>query len=93
MQQRITSSLWLGKTFGDEIVIVIEEDTEPREISIPADLRQALQGAPEAEAFFQRLAYTHQKEYVQVVKDPLFYHFHLPVELSTTNCGRTPFAL
>ena len=59
----------IGKTFGDEIEIVIEEDTEPREISIPADLRQALQGDLEAEAFFQQLAYTHQKEYVQWIEE------------------------
>lgn len=55
----------IGKTFGDVVKIVIEEDSEPREIAIPADLRQAFKTNPDAEAFFQQLAYTHQKEYVQ----------------------------
>ncbi len=59
----------IGRTYGDEIEIVIEEDTEPREIGIPTDLRLALQGNPEAEAFFQQLAYTHQKEYVRWIEE------------------------
>jgi hypothetical protein len=57
-----------GKTFGDEIEVSVEEDTEPRIIPVPADLRLALHNQPEAEAFFQALAYTHQKEYVQWIE-------------------------
>lgn len=58
-----------GKSIGDEIEVVIEEDTEPREVTVPPDFKQALAGHPEAEAFFQQLSYTHQKEYVQWIEE------------------------
>ena len=54
----------IGKTIGDEIEITVEEDTEPREVQVPQDLQQALESDPAAQAFFQQLSYTHQKEYV-----------------------------
>ena len=59
----------IGKTFGDEIDIVLEVDTEPRGVVIPDDMRQALEGHPEAAAFFKQLSYTHQKEYVQWIEE------------------------
>lgn len=59
----------IGKTFGDEIEIVLEEDTAPREVTVPQDMRQALAGNPEAEAFFKQLSYTHQKEYVRWIEE------------------------
>ncbi len=58
----------IGKTIGDEIEVEVEEDTEPREIILPQDLRQALESNPEAEAIFKQLAYSHQKEYVQWIE-------------------------
>lgn len=59
----------IGKTFGDEVYIELEEDLDPREVEIPPDLLQALQEAPQAKGFFERLSYTHQKEYVQWVTE------------------------
>lgn len=53
-----------GKTFGDEVTITVEPDTEPREVEIPADLLKELKKDKEAKAFFDKLSYTHQKEYV-----------------------------
>ena len=58
-----------GKTFGDEIEVEIEEDTERREVSIPQDLKQALEDDPEAGDIFSQLSYTHQKEYVQWIEE------------------------
>jgi hypothetical protein len=55
----------IGKTFGDEIEVVVEEDTEPRQVEVPPDLQQALENDPEARAFFAQLSYTHQREYVR----------------------------
>ena len=55
----------IGKTFGDEIEVVVEEDTEPRQVEVPPDLQQALESDPEARAFFAQLSYTHQREYVR----------------------------
>ena len=54
----------IGRTFGDEITIVIEPDTEPRVVEIPMDLENAFRLEKEAQALFQKLSYTHQKEYV-----------------------------
>jgi hypothetical protein len=58
-----------GKTFGDEIEIEIEEDTERREVSIPQDLKKAFENDPEAGDIFSQLSYTHQKEYVQWIEE------------------------
>jgi hypothetical protein len=54
----------VGKTFGDEVKITVEPDTEPRVIEIPKDLLKELKKDKEAKAFFDKLAYTHQREYV-----------------------------
>lgn len=59
----------IGKTYGDEIEVVLEEDTEPREVTVPPDLMQAFEGYPEAWAFFKQLSYTHQKEYVGWIEE------------------------
>jgi hypothetical protein len=59
----------IGKTFGDEIKVNIEPDTEPRVIEIPKDLMKELKKDKEAKAFFDKLSYTHQKEYVRWVEE------------------------
>ena len=59
----------IGKTFGDEIKIIVEEDTEPRVIEVPAELKKAFKTEKEAKAFFEKLAYTHQREYVMWINE------------------------
>ena len=59
----------IGKSFGDEVTITIEPDTEPRLIEIPKDLMKELKKDKEAKAFFDKLSYTHQKEYVRWVEE------------------------
>ena len=59
----------IGKTFGDEITVTVEPDTEPRLIEIPAELKKAFRGEKEAKAFFDKLSYTHQKEYVNWINE------------------------
>lgn len=54
----------IGKTFGDEITVTVEPDTEPRVIEVPKDLMRELKKDKEAKAFFDKLSYTHRKEYV-----------------------------
>ncbi len=54
----------IGKTFGDEISVELEEDLEPRKVEIPPDLQQALDANPNEQAYFNSLAYSHRKEYV-----------------------------
>ena len=59
----------IGKTFGDEVKITVEPDTEPRVIEVPAELKKAFRTEKEAKAFFDRLSYTHQREYVMWINE------------------------
>lgn len=59
----------IGKTFGDEVTISVEPDTEPRQLDVPDDLRKALKKDREANDFFGRLSYTHRKEYVNWITE------------------------
>ena len=54
----------IGKTFGDEVTVTVEQDSEPRQLEIPGDFRGELLKDRKAGAFFTSLSYTHQKEYV-----------------------------
>lgn len=55
----------LGKEPGESIHVVIKEDTEPRVIELPSDFQKALEQVPEAIAVFDKLSYTHKKEYAR----------------------------
>jgi hypothetical protein len=52
---------------GDRLAIVLELDDEPRTVDPPPELDAALAGDPEARAAFDRLSYTHRREYVEWV--------------------------
>jgi hypothetical protein len=54
----------LQKNFGDNILVELERDLEVREITVPEDVQTALNEYPEALAFFEKLSYTHRKEYI-----------------------------
>lgn len=54
-----------GIRLGDRIRVRIEPDLEPREIEVPEDLARALGRNRAASQAFERLSYTHRKEYVQ----------------------------
>lgn len=59
----------IGKTFGDEVTISVEPDTEPRVVEVPAELKKAFKTEKEAKAFFEKLSYTHQREYVTWINE------------------------
>ena len=59
----------IGRSFGDEVEVIFEEDDELRLVSPPPDLEEALKQNPQAETFFRQLSYTHQKEYVRWIED------------------------
>jgi hypothetical protein len=59
----------VGKSFGDKVAVELEEDIEPRQIEFPPDLSSALAADPTAQASFNRLSYTHQKEYVRWIME------------------------
>lgn len=53
-----------GVRLGDRVTVVLEVDAAPRVVTVPADLRKALARSKKAKAAFERLSYTHRKEYV-----------------------------
>lgn len=59
----------IGKTFGDEVKITVEPDTEPRVVEIPAELKKAFKVDKTAKTFFEKLSYTHQREYVMWINE------------------------
>jgi hypothetical protein len=59
----------IGKTFGDEIKITVELDTEPRVIEVPEDLMKALKKEKTARSVFDALSYTHRREYVMWINE------------------------
>ena len=59
----------IGKTFGDEVTITVEPDTVPRVIEVPAELKKAFKTEKEAKAFFEKLSYTHQREYAMWINE------------------------
>ena len=58
----------LGKKAGDTVQVVVKPDDEPRTVDIPDDFATALTAAHLLPAF-ERLAYTHRKEYVVWIND------------------------
>lgn len=54
----------LGKSFGDSVLVELEHDLEKREVLIPEEIQNLLTEYPEAQAFFEKLSYTHRKEYI-----------------------------
>ena len=59
----------IGKTFGDEVEVTLEEDIQPRVVEVPLDFQKALDQAPAAKAAFEKMSYTNRKEYVTAILD------------------------
>jgi uncharacterized protein YdeI (YjbR/CyaY-like superfamily) len=58
-----------GKSFGDEVTITLEPDTEPRVVEVPVELQKAFKSEKDAKANFEKLSFTHQKEYVNWINE------------------------
>ncbi len=56
-----------GVAAGDEVDLELEVDTEPRTVSVPADLAAGLDGDPEARRVFDALNYSNQRRYVDAL--------------------------
>ncbi len=59
----------IGKTFGDDVKITVELDTEERVIEIPEDLLKELKKNKDVKAVFEKLSYTHKREYVMWINE------------------------
>lgn len=58
----------IGKTIGETVQVTLERDAEPRNVAVPGDFQAALEKNPTAKAIFEKLAYTHRKEYVEWIE-------------------------
>jgi hypothetical protein len=58
-----------GAQIGDEVEVALELDQAPREVEVPEALAAALAADPDASATFERLAFTHRKEYARWVAE------------------------
>jgi hypothetical protein len=58
-----------GAEAGDEVDVTVELDTAPREVEVPEALAAALAADPEAKASFDRMAFTHRKEYARWIAE------------------------
>ena len=58
-----------GLDGGETLTIRLDLDTEPREVTPPSDLVQALKAAPPAWERWQSLSYSHQREYAESVEE------------------------
>jgi hypothetical protein len=58
----------LGKDPGDKVNVIVRLDDKPRTIEVANDIKQALINANQLEKF-ERLAFTHRKEYIRWIED------------------------
>jgi bacteriocin resistance YdeI/OmpD-like protein/uncharacterized protein DUF1905 len=58
-----------GVAAGDEVAVDVELDAEPREVALPADFADALDGDPEAKRFFEGLSYSNKRRLVTPIED------------------------
>jgi hypothetical protein len=58
-----------GVQAGDEVEVTVGLDAAPREVEIPGALAAGLAADPQAGASFERMAFTHRKEYARWVAE------------------------
>jgi hypothetical protein len=54
---------------GDQVDVLVELDDAPREVEVPDELAAALSADPDARAAFERMSFTHRKEYAKWVAE------------------------
>jgi hypothetical protein len=58
-----------GVALGDVVEVELDRDEAPREVEVPPELQAALAGDAEARAAFDKLSFTHRREYAQWVAE------------------------
>ena len=53
-----------GAAAGDEVEVQLALDTQPREVSLPSDFKQRLEGVSQARVYFESLSYSNQRRIV-----------------------------
>ncbi len=59
----------LGKNAGDIVHVTVQRDTEERVVELPPELADLFIQNPEAKVRYDKLSYTHRKEYVQWINE------------------------
>ena len=59
----------MGLSAGDQVGVQVVLDDTPREVDVPAELAVALHEDPEAAAAYDKLSFTHRKEYARWVAE------------------------
>lgn len=59
----------VGRTFGDEVKVSVELDVEERVAVLPLELKRAFKSDKEAKTAFEKLSYTHKKEFVTWIEE------------------------
>jgi hypothetical protein len=59
----------IGKKAGDIVEVIMEQDIEPRVVTIPDDFLDELNKNPMAKSNFEKMSYSHQREYVQSINE------------------------
>ena len=54
---------------GETVEFVMEKDDEPRAIATPPDLLKALSARKSAKAAWDKLSYSHRKEYINAIEE------------------------
>lgn len=57
----------LGKEPGDKVLVRMWEDVEPRTVEVPSPLREALAADAALQAAFERMSFTHRKEWAESI--------------------------
>ena len=58
-----------GVEVGDTVEVVMEQDTAPRTVAVPPELKKVLTRNRRAQALFDKLSYTHRKEFTRWVTE------------------------
>jgi hypothetical protein len=54
---------------GDSAHFLMERDEKPRTVAVPPAIKKALAKEPKAKAIFDKMSFSHQKEYVKWITD------------------------
>lgn len=54
---------------GDAVEVVLERDREKRVVEVPADLKKVIASDKKAQATWDSLSFTHQKEWVRAISE------------------------
>jgi antitoxin component of MazEF toxin-antitoxin module len=58
-----------GVHAGDTLLVVVENDEEPREVEVPDELAKALRRNRAVREIFDSLSFSHRREYVQSITE------------------------